>query len=151
MNLPNFFVWKLFLWSSLRKSYSICRENSEMAKIWPFFGKNLANFWPKFTVLRVFWSLGISGRTYGFALVRPCVRSCVRDAISGDPHIWFFWNLAQSCILARLKKCSKWIFEKNSRFSRFWPKTANFCHIWPFLAQKSGFWTFSSNLHIRFV
>ena len=43
---PKFLVWKLFLWSSLRKSYSICRENSDMAnflqsetKIWPFFAK----------------------------------------------------------------------------------------------------------------
>ena len=29
-------VWKLFLWSSLRKSYSICPENSDLAKLWPF-------------------------------------------------------------------------------------------------------------------
>ena len=29
-------VWKLFLWSSLRKSYSICRENSDMVKFWQF-------------------------------------------------------------------------------------------------------------------
>ena len=35
-------VWKLFLWSSLRKSYSICRENSGMAKFWPLYGQNLA-------------------------------------------------------------------------------------------------------------
>ena len=45
-------VWKLFFWSSLRKSYSICLENSDLAKlwpfktkIWPFFGKNWL-FWP---------------------------------------------------------------------------------------------------------
>ena len=48
-------VWKLFLWSSLRKSYSICRENSDMAefwpfktKIWPFFWQNW-QFWEFFT------------------------------------------------------------------------------------------------------
>ena len=31
-----FLVRKIFLWSPLRKSYSICRENSDMAKLWPF-------------------------------------------------------------------------------------------------------------------
>ena len=31
-----FLVWKLFLWSCLRKSYYIYRENSDMAKFWPF-------------------------------------------------------------------------------------------------------------------
>ena len=31
-----FLVWNIFLWSPLRKSYSICRENSYMAKLWPF-------------------------------------------------------------------------------------------------------------------
>ena len=42
-----FLVWKLFLWSFLRKSYSICLENSDLAKfwsfkkkIWPFLGQN---------------------------------------------------------------------------------------------------------------
>ena len=52
---PLNFVWKLFLWSSLRKSYSICLENSDMAKfwpfktkIWPFFGQNWL-FWEFFT------------------------------------------------------------------------------------------------------
>ena len=36
-------VWKLFLWSSFRKSYSTCWENSDMAKFGPFkaiFGQN---------------------------------------------------------------------------------------------------------------
>ena len=32
-------VWKLFLCSSLKKLYSICRENSKMTKIWPFLTK----------------------------------------------------------------------------------------------------------------
>ena len=35
------------------KSYSICQENSDMAKFWPF-DQNLAIFWPKLTVLKVF-------------------------------------------------------------------------------------------------
>ena len=30
------FLWKLFLWSSLRKLYFICWENSDMAEFWPF-------------------------------------------------------------------------------------------------------------------
>ena len=86
---------------------------------------------------RKFSFIGLSAlavEAYGFTLVRPSVRSFVRpfvrDAISGDPRIRFFWNFAQSCILARQKKCSKRIFEKNSRFRDFgqkWP-------ILPFLA-----------------
>ena len=28
-----FLVWNIFLWSPLRKSYSICRENFDMAKL----------------------------------------------------------------------------------------------------------------------
>ena len=44
INLPNLLAWKLFLVSSLRKSYSICRENSDMAKFWPFKTK----IWPFF-------------------------------------------------------------------------------------------------------
>ena len=46
-------VWKLLLWSSLRKSYSVYRENSDMAKFWPFKTK----IWPFFgqnTVMRLF-------------------------------------------------------------------------------------------------
>ena len=37
-------VWKLFLWSSLRKSYSICLESSDLAKFWPFKTKICAFF-----------------------------------------------------------------------------------------------------------
>ena len=44
INLPNFLMWELFLWSSLRKSYSICLENSDLAKFWPFKTK----IWPVF-------------------------------------------------------------------------------------------------------
>ena len=60
-----------------------------------------------------FWSLGISRRTYGFALVRPCVRPCLTRYLevrasdfSETWHkvaSWRYW-----------KKCSKRIFEKNS-------------------------------------
>ena len=53
-----FLVWKLFLWSSLRKSYSICRENSYMAKFWPFKTK----FWPFFGQNWQFWEF----LTYNF-------------------------------------------------------------------------------------
>ena len=51
-------VWKLFLWSSLRKSYSICRENSDMAKFWPFKTK----IWPFFGQNWQFWEF----LTYNF-------------------------------------------------------------------------------------
>ena len=37
-----FLVWKLFLWSFLRKSYSICQENSDMAKFWSWNSKILS-------------------------------------------------------------------------------------------------------------
>ena len=57
----------------------------------------------------------LAEEAYGITLVRPCVRACVRHSISGDPRIRFFRNFAPSCFLARLKKCSKRIFEKNSR------------------------------------
>ena len=48
------FGMEVFLWSSLRKSYSICLENSVLAKfwplmkIWPFFGQIdcFESFWP---------------------------------------------------------------------------------------------------------
>ena len=36
-----------------------------------------------------FWSLGFSRKAYGFTLVRPSVRPCVRHTISGDPRIRF--------------------------------------------------------------
>ena len=50
-----FLAWKLFFWSSLRKSYSIRQESSDMAKfwafkakIWPFLAKidRFKSFWP---------------------------------------------------------------------------------------------------------
>ena len=44
-------VWKLFLSSSLRKSYSICLENSDLAKLWPFKTKT----WPFFGKNWLFW------------------------------------------------------------------------------------------------
>ena len=45
-----FLVWKLFWWSSFRKSYSLCWENYGIAKFVPF----KAIFWPKLKVLKVF-------------------------------------------------------------------------------------------------
>ena len=59
----------------------------------------------------IFGLSALADEAYGFTLVR----ACVRHSISGDPRIRFFRNFAPSCFLARLKKCSKRIFEKNSR------------------------------------
>ena len=44
--------------------------------------------------------------------VRPSVRPFVRDAISGDPRIRFFLNLAQSCILASQKNVPSGFLKK---------------------------------------
>ena len=78
------------------------------------------------TPLQTFIIFGLSALAEGpmdsRSFVRASVRASVRNAISGAPRIRFFWNLAQSCILARLKKCSKRIFEKNSRFQDFGQK-----------------------------
>ena len=41
-NSSSFLAQRLFWWSSLRKSYSICQENSDMAKFWPFKTRILA-------------------------------------------------------------------------------------------------------------
>ena len=72
MLLILFLLWKLFLWSSLRKSYSVCRENSDMkeflpfkTKIWPFFGENW-QFWEFLTYnfqtpLWIFLIFGMEG------------------------------------------------------------------------------------------
>ena len=86
------------------------------------------------------WSLGISRRTYGFALVRsvvrPFVRSFVRDAISGDPRIRFWWFFAQSYILVSLKKVPSEFFKKSRLPPRgFWPKKPSF---W----LKMAFWAY---------
>ena len=71
---------------------------------------------------------------YGFTLVR----SSVRDGISRKPRIRFWWFFAQSYILMSLKKCSKRIFEKNSRLPPrgvFDPKT-------PLFGWKMAFWAY---------
>ena len=81
-------VWKLFLWSSLRKSYSICLENSDLVnlwpfktKIWPFFGKNWLfwefltyNFQTQIWIFLIFgmellWILTLSGEPIILCLV----------------------------------------------------------------------------------
>ena len=53
-------VWKLFLWSFLRKSYFICRESSDMAKFWPYKRK----IWPVFGQNWLFWEF----LTYNFQI-----------------------------------------------------------------------------------
>ena len=50
-------AWKLFFWSSLRKSYCIYQENSDMAKLWAF---NKAKIWPFLSEIdrfESFWSI----------------------------------------------------------------------------------------------
>ena len=53
-----FLVGKFFLCFSLWKSYSICRENSDMAEFWPFKTK----IWPFFGENWLFWEF----LTYNF-------------------------------------------------------------------------------------
>ena len=84
-------VWKLFLWSSLRKSNSICLENSDLAKlrpfktkIWPFFGKNWLfwefltyNFQTQLWIFLIFgmellWISTLSGELIILCLVYIC-------------------------------------------------------------------------------
>ena len=98
------------------------KKQHDVSILWPIYLNFLNNYvlssvknyvlryktWKKKCVN--FWSLGISRRTYGFALVRPSIR----DTISGDPRIRFFWNLAQSCILARLKNVPSGFLKKIS-------------------------------------
>ena len=61
-----------------------------------------------------YWSLGFSRWglwIHACACVRPSMRACVRHTISRKPRIRFLWFFAQSCILMKLKKSSKRIFE----------------------------------------
>ena len=92
---------------------------------------NVEQMFSMFPFIPFHMLIGLSAtplRAKGFALVR----SCVRHAISRKPRIRFWWFFAQSCILIKLKKCSKRIFEKNSRFRDFgqkWPIFAIFGHF----------------------
>ena len=81
-------------------------------------------------------------KTYAFRVVRVCVRVCVCNAISRKPRIRFFWNFAQSCILMRVKKHSKRIFEKKS--------SPDYRGLVSKMGQKSTFFAISSKHHIRF-
>ena len=97
---------------------------------------------------KVFGLSALAVEAYGITLVHSSVRA--------SHHIWRSAHqiLMIFCTKLHLDKTKKMFqadFWKKFSFSIFWPKTANFCHIWPFLAQKSGFWTFSSNQHIKFV
>ena len=91
-------VWKLFLWSSLRKSYSICLENSDLAKLWPFktdiwlfFGKNWL-FWEFLTYsfqtqlwiflifgMELLWILTLSGEPIILCLVSLYLQNRASD------------------------------------------------------------------------
>ena len=85
--------------------------------------------------LPIFGLSALAGEAYGFTLVR----ASMRHTIPGDLRIRFCY------ILMSLKKCSKWIFEKNFIAPRggFGPKT-------PFLAEKWPFEPISSKPRIRF-
>ena len=90
------------------------------------------------------WLVGFSASAERPMDSRLFVRPFVRYAISRKPRIRFWWFFAQSYILISLKKCSKRIFEKNSRFrqkirflyiffesahhlSKTWPETGDNC------------------------
>ena len=165
-------VWKLFLWSSLRKSYSIYLENSDLAKlwpfktkIWPFFGKNWL-FWEFLTYsfqtqlwiflifgMELLWILTLFGEpiilclvAYKFTLVRAYVRTCVRvfRSYSRDRSIFFlFYFLHEVVSSYDLDDHQNFFCSKN-----FWPpKWPKMVKTWPFLGKIAifeCFWPISS-------
>ena len=95
-----------------------------------------------------FWeSIGLSVlavEAYGFTLVRLFVRPCVRHTISGDHQILIIF--CTKIHFDEIKKCSKRIFEKNSRL----PPRGGVDPKKTFLAEKWPFEPISSKLYIRF-
>ena len=106
-------IWFAIIWNS-----AVCLEYTELIHLIPW----RTTGWRKLKVFELIsskrfiefcWFLpALCRKTYAFRVVSACV--CVCHTISGKPHIRFFLNFAQSCILIKLKKCSKRIFEKNS-------------------------------------
>ena len=108
-------VWKLFLWSSLRKSYSICRENSDMAEFWPFKTK-IWSFLAKIDSFESFWPI-TSKRRY-------------------ESFYFFVWKLF---LWSSLRK-SYSICRENSDMAKFWPwNSENLVHLRPILE----FWSYN--------
>ena len=110
-------------------------------------------FWPKKVFVtpknveipydsdKVFRFFGLLALAEGPMDSRSSVRAFVRSSVARYLEIRasdFFWNLAQSCILARLKKCSKPFFEKNSRF----PPGGFLAPKPPFFGWKMAFWAY---------
>ena len=129
MNLPNFWYGSC--------SYGLLWGNHTLyawkVLIWWNFGhlrQKFGHFLAKIDCLRVFGLSASAERPMDSRLsVRASVRACVRHTISRKPRIRFLWFFAQSCILIKLKKCSKRIFEENSRVPPrgvFDPKTPLF-------------------------
>ena len=108
-------VWKLFLWSSFRKSYSICWENSDMAEFGPF----KAIFWPKLTVLRVFdlklpnAAMNLPNFWYGSCSYGPL----------WENHTVYAWKILIWWIFGHLSPKFGHLLGKNDSFERFWPIT----------------------------
>ena len=141
-----FFAQSCILIKLKKCSKRIFEKNSRFRDLGGFTPQN-APFWLKWltprdhSFARLFnifllskWVLLVSRqRQWELKDSRSCVRSSVRDAISRKPRIRFWWFFAQSCILIKLKKCSKRIFEKNSRFwdlGGFTPQNGPFWLKW---------------------
>ena len=97
----------------------------------------------------LFWSLGKAGWDLRIHCC-PSVRPSVRNGISRNPYISFFWYFAVRLGFGSAKKCSKRIFEKNSFFALFWPKTVKKWPFWPEIQYFGGFWLITSNFDISF-
>ena len=104
-------VWKLFMWSSLRKSYSICLENSDLAKLWPFKTK----IWPFFGKNWLFWEfLTYDFQTQLWIILIFGMELLWISTLSGEPIIL--------CLVGSKIHCSWW---QNGVFGGFWPISSN--------------------------
>ena len=99
-------VWKLFWWSSLRKSYFICWVNSDMAKFGLFkdcFGQN----WQFWEFLPITFK-----RRY-------------------ESSYFLVWKLFTLCSLKKSNSACL----KNSKMFKIWPFVPKFPPFWEFLAS----------------
>ena len=134
-----FLVCNLFLWSSSRKSYFICQENSDMAKLWPFKTK----FWPflaKIDCFGSFWPI-TSKRSYESSYFLE-LNFFEFWLFSGNQsyYVLLVWKLF--CCSSFRKSYS--ICLENSDLAKFWPFKTK---IWPFLAKIycfESFWPITS-------
>ena len=91
INFSDFFVQKLLLWSSLRKSYSICQENSSMVKFWQF----KSDFWLKLTVRRGFWpkaAMNLPNFCYGTSLIFESIGEPIILCLVNEKMNLKFWH-----------------------------------------------------------